>query len=281
MTLKELLDESYQLERVAGSIQSGTQVGLSEESIQDFVNTYLRWYAEGIAALSDESSEDFRSAYQGSWLSPRIKNFLEAPTAPNSLYSPQQANLFPYWQNPYQTSFRAPLLEQRRVLQEALARRARDRSPFESSDAIERIVHRFHEVACQLGRRHNNRESIEVNDEYDMQDLLHALLKLWFDDIRAEEWSPSYAGASSRIDFLLKTEKIVVEVKKTRANLGAKEIGEQLIVDIARYRSHPDCDTLVAFIYDPERRLSNPAGLENDLSGLADQMQVKVFVKQS
>jgi REase_DpnII-MboI len=64
--------------------------------------------------------------------------------------------------------------------------------------------------------------------EYDVQDLLHALLHLYCDDIRTEEWTPSYAGASSRMDFLLKKEKIVVEVKKTRQGLDAREVGEQL-----------------------------------------------------
>ena len=39
---------------------------------------------------------------------------------------------------------------------------------------------------------------------------------LYFDDIRAEEWTPSYAGKCARVDFLLKNEKIVIEVKKTR-----------------------------------------------------------------
>jgi REase_DpnII-MboI len=52
-----------------------------------------------------------------------------------------------------------------------------------------------------------------MKDEYDVQDSLHALLKLHFDDVRREEWTPSYAGSQSRMDFLLKREKIVVETK--------------------------------------------------------------------
>ena len=71
------------------------------------------------------------------------------------------------------------------------------------------IFHKFHDVADQLTDRHDNRNSLHINDEYDVQDLLHALLTLYFDDIRPEEWTPSYAGSSSRMDFLLKQEKIV------------------------------------------------------------------------
>ncbi len=59
----------------------------------------------------------------------------------------------------------------------------------------------FHLVANQLKTRHSNRESLVISDEYDVQDLLHALLHIYFDDIRPEEWTPNYAGGSSRVDF--------------------------------------------------------------------------------
>nr|GFC70330.1 hypothetical protein [Tanacetum cinerariifolium] len=85
-------------------------------------------------------------------------------------------------------------------------------------------------------------------------------------DVRAEEWTPSYAGGSSRVDFLLKKERIIIEIKKTRPTLKAKHIGEQLIVDSQRYRAHPDCGRLLCFVYDPEGWVANPAGLENDLN---------------
>ena len=106
------------------------------------------------------------------------------------------------------------------------------------------------------------------------------MLRIFFDDIRPEEWTPSYAGGSSRMDFLLKPEKIVVEVKKTRPKLGAKEVGEQLATDILRYRSHPACRTLICFVYDPEERIANPRGLEQDLNQLIGELQVRVFVVQ-
>jgi len=145
---------------------------------------------------------------------------------------------------------------------------------------LEHLISRFHTVARQLRRRYNNRVTLDVNDEYDVQDLLHALLQIHFDDIRAEEWTPSYAGSSSRMDFLLKTEKIVVEVKKTRSGLGAREIGEQLSVDIVKYRSHPDCKCLICFVYDPEEQIPNPRGLEQDLSEPVGGIDVRVYVIQ-
>jgi hypothetical protein len=143
---------------------------------------------------------------------------------------------------------------------------------------IENICHRFHAVVRRMRQRYNNRDTLNVEDEYDVQDLLHAVLALEFDDIRPEEWTPSYAGSSSRTDFLLKQEQIVIEVKKTRQGLTAKQLGEELMIDIQRYHSHPDCQTLICFVYDPEGRIANPRGLENDLNRVHEGMDVKVII---
>ncbi|WP_309608233.1 hypothetical protein [Flavobacterium sp.] len=141
------------------------------------------------------------------------------------------------------------------------------------------IFDRFHLVVRQLRYRHDSRVTLDVNDEYDVQNLLHSLLTLYFDDIRPEEWTPSYAGKSNRMDFLLKDFKIVIEVKKTRANLRGKEVGSQLIEDIARYKEHKDCETLLCFVYDPEGLVGNPRGFENDLSNDDGDLRVRVYVR--
>ncbi len=117
-----------------------------------------------------------------------------------------------------------------------------------------------------------------MSDEYDVQDLFRALLRLHFDDIRPEENTPTYAGKSGRIDFLLNGETIGVEVKMTRPGLDAKKIGEELIEDIARYKAHPSCKTLVFFVYDPEERISNPSGLIKDLSMNTPEFIVHVVI---
>lgn len=110
---------------------------------------------------------------------------------------------------------------------------------------IEQICSRFHLVARQLRSRHSGRGTLDVQDEYDAQDLMHALLVLHFADVRPEEYTPSYAGKASRMDFLLKEESLVLELKMTRPGLGPKELSAQLIEDIERYKAHPDCQGLV------------------------------------
>ena len=149
-------------------------------------------------------------------------------------------------------------------------------------EALKRICSKFHLIVRKLRNRYNSRETLDVTDEYDVQDLLYALLPLYFDDVRPEEWTPSYAGKSARMDFLLKIEKVVVEVKMTRKGLADKELGDQLIVDIERYKEHPDCDILICFIYDPEDRITNSQGLIRDLQSQSkEDLEVVVFINPS
>ena len=144
--------------------------------------------------------------------------------------------------------------------------------------SIERLLRRFHNIARQMKHRHEDRQALVIKDEYDVQDLLHALLRGIYDDVRTEEHCPSYAGRSSRMDFLLKQEQVVIETKMASEKLKDKQIGEQLIVDIKRYQKHPDCKRLICLVYDPYGCLKNPGALEADLSGIHEKMEVKVIV---
>lgn len=71
----------------------------------------------------------------------------------------------------------------------------------------------------------------------------------------------------------------MIETKKTRKGLDAKKLADELIVDIARYKEHPDCKTLICFVYDPEERIKNPRGIESDLTQKIDEMSVIVLIR--
>lgn len=116
---------------------------------------------------------------------------------------------------------------------------------------LEEILNNFHRVVRQLRNRHDDRTTLDIKDEYDVQDLLNSLLLIHFDDVRPEEYTPSYAGATSRMDFLIKDINTVIETKMTRENLKDKKLGEELIIDIEKYAKHPDCERLYCFVYDP------------------------------
>lgn len=130
----------------------------------------------------------------------------------------------------------------------------------------------------RLQRRQRGRDAFVINDEYDVQDLLHAILKLHFDDVRPEEYTPSYGGNASRVDFYLPLERIVVEAKMTRATLGQREVTDELIIDAARYAEMEGVDTLICLVYDPDRRCSNPQTIENDLERSRGRLPVRAVV---
>jgi REase_DpnII-MboI len=142
------------------------------------------------------------------------------------------------------------------------------------------ICDNFHKIVEQLTVRYSQRPTLEITDEYDVQDLLHSLLHLYFTDIRPEEGTPSSAARCSRFDFILKNENIGIEVKKTRAGLTAKKLSDELILDIHRYQSHQNCKTLICFVYDPDGKISNPRGVEIDLmNGKYGDFDVHVLIR--
>lgn len=65
----------------------------------------------------------------------------------------------------------------------------------------------------------------------------------------------------------------------TRSGLTDKKLGEELAVDLQRYRNHPDYDTLIFFIYDPSDFIRQPASMINDLSGTHNDKRVVVVIE--
>lgn len=131
------------------------------------------------------------------------------------------------------------------------------------------VLRKFSIAVRALSSRYSSRATLTIEDEYDVQDILKLILMLEFSDVRAEEWSPSYAGGASRIDFVLPVQQVAIEVKMTRRGLTQKQLGEQLLVDIVRYRSHPAVSSLICVIIDRLGLIRNPHGFAEDLRSAA------------
>lgn len=144
------------------------------------------------------------------------------------------------------------------------------------------LLHKFRDVAEQLEKRHAGRDSLQIRDEYDAQDLTHALLRIEFDEVvRLQESMPSGAADGARVSFLLKHERVIVKVKMIVGSVVDREVSEQLLLDICWYREHGDCDALIFFIYDPERRLASPEQLQRDAEKQSNRaLIVVVYVQQ-
>jgi hypothetical protein len=132
--------------------------------------------------------------------------------------------------------------------------------------SLRKLCTGFHSVARQLRQRHEDRPTLDVEDEHDVQDLVHALLRMEFGNIRTEHWVPGYAGGAERTTFLFAEERLALVIKRTKPGLGGREIKAQLDIDAQRYSGRPDCETLFCFVYDPEGRIANPREFEASLS---------------
>lgn len=151
----------------------------------------------------------------------------------------------------------------------------------EAGSLVNQICRRFGAAVRQLRIRGRGRDPLTVEDEYDVQYVLHALLRVHFEDIRTEEWTPSYAGGASRMDFLIvlgEEDGIVVETKRARESLSDRSLADELIVDAERYKRHPLCKELHCLVFDPNSQIDNPAGWEAGLSGNKDGMGVRVVI---
>lgn len=145
---------------------------------------------------------------------------------------------------------------------------------------INHLCKEFDSFCEQLKSKSNGKQTIsaiEIKNEYDVQYLFHALLKLFFDDIRDEEATPSYLSGSSRMDFLLVDNDIVVEIKKTRPALDNKKLKEELIIDIEGYQQHKNCKRLICFVYDPDKIIKNPKQFERDIEN-PDRGEFEIYV---
>lgn len=151
--------------------------------------------------------------------------------------------------------------------------------PISATDPLGRIrtvCLRFHAVARQIRQRHEARPTLDVEDHHDVMDLLHALLRLDFEDVRVEPWAS--ADDQNRTALLLERDRIAIMVKKTRAGFGAKEIADQVTADFQHAAAHPECTTLFCFVYDPDGRIGNPRQLETQLKIQRDSAVLEVLI---
>ena len=150
--------------------------------------------------------------------------------------------------------------------------------PSDVEEVLERVINGLTRAMYPFKRRRKGSQVIDFKSEYDLQDLFNALLQPWIKDIRTEEYTPSYAGTSTRMDFLLFDHKIVCELKRVRDATHARKVGDELTIDIAHYRKHQDCKKLIAVIYDPDGQISNPDGLKTDIETHAQVLEVLVYI---
>lgn len=138
------------------------------------------------------------------------------------------------------------------------------------SPSIKLLISTFRRLGRNASRpltqhRRRGRAVLPIDDEYDVQDLVEFVVRCLYSDVRPEEPTPSVAGSWSRMDLLLRKDKIAIELKVTGPGRTSKSLKEQVLIDISDYRRHPRVRTLIVLMVDLSNLLANPAGWEADL----------------
>jgi hypothetical protein len=127
------------------------------------------------------------------------------------------------------------------------------------------IFSKFHNIAKILELHRKNCSCFSIKKEYDVQLLIYSLLTLGFEHIRVEEPTGSHAGSASRMDFVLDDEKTIIEIKYAFEGHVDNEIGEELLLDIAKYEANGKYSKFFCLIYDPNNKIRNAPILKKDL----------------
>lgn len=107
---------------------------------------------------------------------------------------------------------------------------------------------------------------LTLDSEAAVQDAIYLMLRPWVLDLIPENPTDRIAASRYSIkDFLSKSAKTVVEAKFIRDAAHAKNITKELHDDIETYRSHPHCENLIFFIYDPNALIPDKAALERQI----------------
>ena len=103
-----------------------------------------------------------------------------------------------------------------------------------------------------LNTRRSSGAVIDIQSEADVQDVLYLLLRPWVVDLTYE--SPGDKSGNRYVikDFASASGRFVIDAKFIRDKDHGRLISKELHDDIEMYRTHPRCDHLVFFIYDPE-----------------------------
>lgn len=133
-------------------------------------------------------------------------------------------------------------------------------------ELVRYLCSRVSRAARILKDRTHGKKPFEVSDEYDVQDLTHALLRGYIKHSVRENPLPKVAGGpSSRADLCIDDLGILIEVKYVRSPNEQKSIIKQLSEDMVLYTAWENLRILIFLVYNGDD-LSDPESLD-DLCG--------------
>lgn len=135
-------------------------------------------------------------------------------------------------------------------------------------ELVIQMLDNFDEGAKKITQKRRKGHSLfEINNEYDVQDLLYVMLKPVFPKLKEEDPTPRVGVKSNRIDLILRDEKILIEVKMIKStDSNETSFVEELKIDIQSYHQCQWLNHLICFVYDPLKKTKSKQNFY-DLNG--------------
>ena len=116
-----------------------------------------------------------------------------------------------------------------------------------------------------LNTRRSSGAIINIDSEADVQDVLYLLLRPWVIDLVYESPADKAANRFVIKDFSSRSGMFVIDAKYIRDKEHGRLISKELHDDIEMYRSHPYCDDLIFFVYDPDAFIPDQRALRGQI----------------
>lgn len=118
-------------------------------------------------------------------------------------------------------------------------------------------------------------QKIQIENEYDLQHLIYAVLKPLYPDIRKEVSEDSGIG-TVRIDLKIPCLEVSIEGKCTRTSMSLKKLTEEIEADIVHYKDK----NIIFFVYDRAKLIQDKLNYENHFNGVFDGKNVNIIILQ-
>lgn len=146
-------------------------------------------------------------------------------------------------------------------------------------EPLMRVLNNFHHAAIKYNSRHGGKPGIVIENEYDVQDLLHILLIPYYSTIKPEEYTTTMAGKSHRIDFLSIADRTGLEIKFI-TNENKTKISDQISADKDGYSKDNRIDNIYFFLYDPNYLIADRNTYKQDLEqNQPPKITIKIIIK--
>jgi hypothetical protein len=139
--------------------------------------------------------------------------------------------------------------------------------PLDAPSQVNAAMAGFKDVVAVLQQRRAGKTPFELKDEYDVQDVLYAMLRPVLVDLEREDPTPKDLGSSKKCDLVSRSNSLVIEAKYVRDKRHGTSVFDEIKVDVDSYHTHPACRDLVVFVYDAFGFVRNARQHERDFSG--------------